>query len=84
MPEYAWICLKNRDKILNFTGFSICERYTIFWICQNMPWQSSEYISGSKYVRVLNMAEFWISHIQYIAWGINTYNTIQLRHTLRH
>ena len=31
-----------------------------FWICQNMPWQSSEYILGSKYVRILNMAGCWI------------------------
>ena len=38
-------------------GFSICERYTAFWICQNMPWQSSEYILGSKHARVLNMQE---------------------------
>ena len=25
-----------------------------------MPWQSSEYILGSKYVSILNMEEFWI------------------------
>ena len=55
MPEYTWMCLNKQDseyasgpkyakyaKILNMAGFSICERYTAFWICQNMPWQSSE------------------------------------------
>ena len=41
-------------------GFSICELYTAFWICQNMLWQSSEYILNSKYVRILNMSEFWL------------------------
>ena len=47
-PKYA--------KILNMAGFSICERYTAFWICQKMPWQSSEYVLDSKYVRILNNA----------------------------
>ena len=41
-------------------GFPIRERYTVFWICQNIPWQSSEYISGFKYARILNLAGFWI------------------------
>ena len=40
--------------------YTICDRYTAFWISQNMSWQSSEYILGSKYARILNMAEFWI------------------------
>ena len=39
------------------TEFSICEHYTVIWICQNMPWQSFEYILGSKYAMVLNMQE---------------------------
>ena len=26
------------DKVLKMAGFSICEHYTAFWICQNMPW----------------------------------------------
>ena len=73
MPEYTWMCLNKQDseyasgpkyakyaKILNMAGFSICERYTAFWICQNMPRQSSEYILGSKYIRILNIAGFWI------------------------
>ena len=50
-------------KALNKAGFSICERYTTFWICQNMPWQSSEYTLGSKHARILNMVELqygWI------------------------
>ena len=37
-------------------GFSICERYTTFWICQDMPWQSSECIFHSTYTEILNMA----------------------------
>ena len=45
-------------KGLNMAGFSACERYTVFWICQNVPWQSSECISGSKYARIPNMAGF--------------------------
>ena len=70
MPEYAWMYLYKHDsdyalghkydKILNMAGFSICERYTVFWIYQNMPWQSSECILGSKYARILNMAGLWI------------------------
>ena len=42
MPEYAWMYLYKHDsdyalgpkydKILNMAGFSICERYTVFWI----------------------------------------------------
>ena len=70
MPEYAWINLYKQDseyalgpkyvKILNMAGFSICKRYTAFWICQNMAWQSSDYIFGFKYARILNMAGFWI------------------------
>ena len=69
MPEYVWICLYEQDseytsgpkyaKILNVAGFSICERYTAFWICQNMLWQSSKYTLGYEYARILNMAGFW-------------------------
>ena len=44
-------------KLLNMAKFSISERYTAFWICQNMPWQSSEYVLGSKYGRVVNIQE---------------------------
>ena len=55
------------DKVLNLAGFSICERYTVFWICQNMPcltefqiylgfwiYQYSEFktgVQGSKFAR---------------------------------
>ena len=49
-------------KILKKVGFSTCERYAVFWICQNILCQSSEYILGSKYARILNMAGFWICH----------------------
>ena len=69
---FASMCLNKQNseyasgpkyiKILNMVGFSISKSYTVFWICQNMPWQSSEYILGSKcqdskYGRVLNMQE---------------------------
>ena len=70
MPKYVWMCLYEQDfecalvtkyaKILNMAGFLIWERYTAFWICQNMSWQSSGYILGSKYARILNMVWFWI------------------------
>ena len=70
MCEYASMCLIKQDseytsgpkygKILNMAKFSICERYTRFWIWQNMPWQSCECILGSKSSSILNMAGFWI------------------------
>ena len=37
----------------------MCERYIAFWICQNMPWWSSEYNLGSRYARILNMQELY-------------------------
>ena len=40
--------------------FSIYKRYTLFCIWQNTPWQSSGYNSGSKYPRIVNIAEFLI------------------------
>ena len=62
MPE--WICIgslicqnSEYSKILNMAGFSISERCTGFWVYQNMPWQSSEYILGSVYARVAQGAE---------------------------
>ena len=75
ISEYAWMCLNKQNseyasalkhtKLPNMAGLSICERYKAFRICQNMPWQSSEYILGfryariedSEYGRVLNMQE---------------------------
>ena len=50
-------------KVLIMAGFSICERYTASWRCLHLPWQSSEYILGSKYIRILNMAEFFLVRI---------------------
>ena len=61
----------NMLRVLNFPKFWIwqsseygrvlkCECYITCWIRQNIPWQSSEYILGSKYARSLNMAGFWI------------------------
>ena len=52
-PKYAKIL--NMGKFLNMAWFSICKRYTTFWKCQNMSWQSSKSTTGSKYVRILNM-----------------------------
>ena len=70
MPEYVWMCLNKQDsedasgpkyaKILSMAGFAICKRYTAFWICQSMPWLSSEYILSSKYTKILDMAGFSI------------------------
>ena len=47
MLEYAWMCLTKQDS-----EFALDPKYVKllrmakFWICQNMPWQSSEYIFG--------------------------------------
>ena len=79
MPLYAWMCLHKQDseyawnpkyaKILSMAGFSICEHYAVFWICQNMPWQSSEYILVSKYARILNMQELHrVLNMQQSGW----------------
>ena len=51
----------THDKVLNMARISICKHYTEFWISQNMLWQCSEYMPGSKYARILTMAGFWIS-----------------------
>ena len=47
MPKYAWVILNKQDseyaygtkyaKILNLAGFLICERFTVFRVCQNIP-----------------------------------------------
>ena len=34
-PEYA--SGPKYAKVPNKAGFSICERYIAYWICQNMP-----------------------------------------------
>ena len=74
MPKYARICLNKQDseyaldpkydKTVNMAGFSICERYTAFLICPNVPWESSEYNipvvltwQYSEYGSVLKMQE---------------------------
>ena len=49
MPEY-WIWQNSE-----YSRVLICELYTAFWICQNMSWESSEYILG------LNMPGFWVT-----------------------
>ena len=72
------------DKVLNMAEFSICERYTAFWICQNMPWQCYVYISGSedarekaretddsKYAIIwLNLSEWDVNMAEYV-WIYN-------------
>ena len=55
MPQVSQCRNSEYGKVLNKEGFSKCECYTTYWICQNMPWQSSEYIYW-----VLNMPGFWI------------------------
>ena len=78
MPEYAWMCLYEKDykcvgpkyaKIVNMTKFWTWQgsqyangSYSAFWIYQNMFWQSSEYILSFKYARVLSMQESYICH----------------------
>ena len=61
MPKqtWFWICLRSLacqnfgyNEVLNMAGFSVCERYTVPWRCQNMLLQSSECTSGSKYTRI--------------------------------
>ena len=67
---HDWICLNlpkkqgsefaphpKYGKVLNTAQVSICKHYTEFWMCYDMPWQISEYISDSKYDRILNMQE---------------------------
>ena len=68
MPAYTWMCLYKQDseyasspryaKMGCKYGFSICDCYTAFLICPNMPWQSSEYILGSKYAMILNILPY--------------------------
>ena len=48
------------------------EHYTAFWVCQNMPWQGSEYrvLNAGALQSVLSMpeyalTEFWIQGFQY-------------------
>ena len=63
MSEYDWMYLNKQnsqyalgakfDWILNMTKSWICQHYTAFWICQNMPWQSFEYILGFKNAWIL-------------------------------
>ena len=61
MPKYGLKYAKNSQysKVLNMAVFSICEGYAAFWICQNIPLQSSEYILGSKYAKALNIQELY-------------------------
>ena len=47
--QYASVTQRSEyGEVLNMGGFSICERYTAFWICQNMICQSSEHIIMQK------------------------------------
>ena len=58
MPWALNMLNSEYGKVLNIAAFSICERYAASWIYQNMPWQSSEYILGSKNARILSMTGF--------------------------
>ena len=55
--RYEYASVLNMPKFWIWQGFSICELYTVFWIYQNMLWQSSEYVLGFKYARIVNMQE---------------------------
>ena len=49
--------------VLNMPKFWIWQgsQYEVLCIVQNMLWQSSQYILGSKYDMILNIAEYvWI------------------------
>ena len=86
IPEYAWMFQYKQDseyvsgpnyaKILNMAGFLMRERYTGFWICQNMPWQSSEYIlahlwQGSEYERVTQGSKYSTIYLNMSEWDAN-------------
>ena len=76
MPELMCECAKiirilNIFRALNMLNFWIWQSseygailnipaLQAFWICQNMPWQGSEYILDSKNASILNMAGSWI------------------------
>ena len=62
MPEYVWMCLLEQDsEYASGPKYAEIMSMAKFWIWQGSqyatPWQSSEYILGSKYkyCRVLNM-----------------------------
>ena len=67
---HYWICLNMPSgpiyaKILNIAKFSSCRVLNMQALhsvlnSHYMPWQRFEYISGSKYARILNMAGFWL------------------------
>ena len=75
--------LSEYGKVLNMAEFSIRKRYTAFWIHQNIPSQSLEYISGSKYARILNCKSytgFLICHnMDGYAWLAREYAWIYLK-----
>ena len=58
MPQVSQCQNSEYVKVLNKAGFSKCKHYTAYSICQNKPWQSSEYILSSKYARIVNMEGF--------------------------
>ena len=80
----------NNAKILIMAGFSICERYTAFWIHQNMPWQSTSWVANMsgfwmwqvfEYARVIQgsrYATIWLnmSEVTIIVRVLNIYHTI--------
>ena len=72
MPRVSQCRNSEYGKVPNKAGFSKCERYTAYWICKNMPWQSPGFgiwkssgyariTQDSKYATIrLNMSEFLI------------------------
>ena len=70
MPQCAKINRTvNIPEVLNMPKFWIWQSFEygrvpnmwgLNWIYQSMSWQSSEYIFGSAYTRILDMAGFWI------------------------
>ena len=50
----------EKDKFLNLPGFSKCECYAALWKCHNIPWKSSEYISGSKCASILRQGSKYV------------------------
>ena len=71
MPAYAWEFLNKQDSEYAYTKYAKSLNLTKFWIWQGsqyaicftafrivrifLAWQSSKYISGSRYASILNI-----------------------------
>ena len=60
MPRVSQCRNSEYGKVLNKAGFSKCERYTAYWICQNMPWQSPGFgiWKSSRYARITQGSKY--------------------------